>query len=113
MKELLQPLDTIVDRYGDGVIYHWDTGISTIAYSSPDIYSRALDGQITAQEYAEALVHRNDIRVAYEQDKPLPDGASIVPPTEQQVLDHATILSADMFYRAIKNARRGLVRVQA
>lgn len=106
MKELIQPLCSVVDRNGDEVIFHWDTGSASVAYSSPQAFTSFLKGEVTAAEYASTLGHRNDIRIAYERGLPLPEGASIVPPTEQEVFDMAEMLSADAFYRAIKSARQ-------
>lgn len=72
-----QPGDVLRDKGGYPVIIHYGEGASTWCASTYETFKRALDGEITIQEYVGIVASHVDVELAYRFGGELPEGATV------------------------------------
>lgn len=106
LRDKLGAGDIIADCGGFPVIRHWDEGSCDPFESPRELRVKHAVGEVSPDRYARILRNRSEIMIAYYGNASLPDGASVIPPSPEDVRDMAHILSADLFYKAMQHARR-------
>lgn len=106
VRESLQPGDLIADRNGYPVVRHWHELVVERWILSPrGLYVKYVEGEISAEEWVDSTAHHAEVGKAYDMDLPLPEGATIVPPTVEEIKSCANMFSVDLFYKAMRHAR--------